>query len=113
MFGIYIAGTLEDSHILDLSRRITCEDELMELGVKVLKLSDFKIKSALHNKKPIQLAAHELLSTWFKQQSDRQTADTALHVALRKCDGFQFMAAELKQWVLGIGVVSELSKESM
>ena len=37
-------GSLEDVHILELSKRITNEPDLMELGVKVLELPDFIVK---------------------------------------------------------------------
>ena len=36
-------GSLEDSHILKLADRITDEHELMQLGVKGLKLPEYKI----------------------------------------------------------------------
>ena len=83
----------------------------MELGVKVLKLPEFKIKSALYDNKRIQSAAHELLSAWLKQQSDRQMAYTALQTALRKCDDFRSMAAELEQWDMGTVNESHISPE--
>ena len=60
-------GSLEDVHILELSKRITNEPDLMELGVKILQLPDFIVKTALYNKKEIQSATHEIISDWSKQ----------------------------------------------
>ena len=57
-------GCLEDSHILDLSKRITSDEELSTLGVKGLGLPAFDIQSALYDNKRIQPAAYEVLSTW-------------------------------------------------
>ena len=42
-------GSLTDEHVLELSERITGETELMDLGIKVLGLPDFIIKTALYN----------------------------------------------------------------
>ena len=108
-----IAGTLEDSHILYLSKRITSEQKLMDLGVIVLNLPDFNIKSALcDHKDSIQSAAYDVLSTWLEKQYDRQTAFTTLHAALLKCDAFRSVAAELEQWVMGTEQKSHVSQES-
>ena len=102
---------MEDSHILDLSKRITNEQELMELGVKALKIPDFIIKSALYNNRTsIQSASHDVLSTWRKQQSDKYTAYTTLHTALRDCD-LNFLAAGLEQWAMGTEQASQISPE--
>ena len=108
-----IAGTLEDSYLLDLSQRITNGDELEELGIKTLKLPEFIIKSALYNhSRSIQSAAHNVLSTWLKQQQgDRQMAYTTLHTELLECDAFRSMAAELEQWVMGTVKETQISPE--
>ena len=110
-----IAGSLEDSHILDLSKRITNGEELEELGIKALKLPEFIIKSALYNhSQSIQSAAHDVLSTWLKQQQgDRHTAYTTLRTALQKCDDLKSMAAELEIWVMGTVQESHISQDSM
>ena len=71
-------GTLEDAHILELSEKITCDTDLMELGVKVLKLPECKIESAIFDKKEIQPAAHKVLRSWLRKQSDRHEAYNTL-----------------------------------
>ena len=85
----------------------------MDLGVKALQVPDFKIKSALYDhKESIQAATQDVLFTWLKQQSNRQTAYTTLHTALLKCDAFRSKAAELEQWVMGTEQKSHISQES-
>ena len=71
-----MATDLTDSSVLELSERITSEEELMNLGVKGLRLPQHKILQAITNNKRIQSAAHDVLSTWFKQQTDRHEAYT-------------------------------------
>ena len=95
-----VSGSLTDAHILDLSKRITGESELMDLGIKVLKQPDFVIKTALFNKKEIQDATYEVLSTWEKGQNSRREAYINLHTGLRE-NGMKQLAAELKRWVEG------------
>ena len=91
---------MTDEHVLELSKRITGEEELMDLGIKVLRLPEFVIKTALYNKKEIQPASHDVLSNWLKQQNNRREACTDLHTGLRKC-GMNQLASLLKQWVEG------------
>ena len=91
------AGSLEDSHILHLSKRITSDEQLLTLGVNGLELPDFKIKSALHDNKHIQSAAHEVLSTWRIQYESSYDAFQKLVVALVKAEMNQ-LAAELQEW---------------
>ena len=56
-----------------LSKRIPNGEELMELGINGLGIPEFKIKTAMYDHSDsIQAATHELLSTWLKQQTDRQ-----------------------------------------
>ena len=84
--------------MLELSKRITGEEELTVLGINVLKVPDFVIKTALYNKKEIQLATHEILSTWLKQQCSRQEAFINLHTGLKKFEMNQ-LAAVIKELV--------------
>ena len=102
---IYLFGqtdSLTDSHILELSRRITDAEELWVLGVNVLGLSEHEIRSTQTKYHPdINQTAHHLLTTWLRQQVDRQEAYTALLVSLRGCQGMQNLAGRLKQWVEG------------
>ena len=104
-------GSLEDVHILELSKRITNEPDLMELGVKVLELPDFIVKTALYNKREIQLATHEVISDWSKQQTNRFEAYTALKKALEKSK-FTSLAGVLQQWVEGTVQQLDISNQS-
>ena len=103
-------GCLEDSHILDLSKRITSEEELLVLGVKGLGLPDFKIKSALYDNKRIQPAAYEVLSAWRKQQESRHDGYQILISALEKVEMNQ-LAAELREWMHGTAKQTKLTPE--
>ena len=93
-----ISVSLTDVHILDLSERVTSRRELMNLGIKVLRQRDFKIKSAITNAREIQDAAYDVLSAWFLQQNNRGEAYTSLYTGLRE-NRMNQLAGELKQWV--------------
>ena len=72
---LFVSDSLQDEHVLDLSKRITNGEELMDFGIKCLGLPDFKIKTAMYDHSDsIQAATYELLSTWMKKQTDRQEA---------------------------------------
>ena len=94
-FGLF-PDSLTDAHIWNLSKRITSESELMDLGINVLKQRELLIKAALYNKKEIQDATHEVLSTWAKEQDSRREAYTNLHAGLKKYQ-MNELAKELKQ----------------
>ena len=97
-----LLDSLRDEHILELSKRIPTGEELMDLGIKVLHLPECKINAALYDHSySIQKATHELLSTWFKRQTNRQEAYTNLCSDLRKGEMKQ-LAGLLKQWVEGV-----------
>ena len=102
---IYFLGqtdSLTDSHILELSRRITDAEELWNLGVMVLGLPEHEIRSAQTKYHPdFNQTAHHLLTTWLRQQEDQQEAYTALLTALRGCQGMQDLARCLRVWVEG------------
>ena len=108
---LFTSGSLEDVHILELSKRITNEPDLMELGIKVLELPDYVVKTALYNKKEIQLATHEVISDWSKQQANRFEAYTALKQVLEKSK-FMSLAGELQQWVEGTVQHLDISDQS-
>ena len=96
-----VSGSLTDAHILKLSKRITDKSELMELGIKVLGLPDFLIKTALYdNREKMQPATHEILSRWLKAHTSRQEAYVNLHAGLKK-GGMKELAVKLTQWVEG------------
>ena len=71
----FISGILEDWHMLNLAHRITNEQELRDLGTRALKVPEYITNAALYNHRTcIQDAAHEVLSTWRKQQVNDQEA---------------------------------------
>ena len=85
-------------HIWKLAERITSEQQLKDIGLKVLKICDFKIESALTDRTNINLAAHLALKTWARDQNNRCEAYTNLVSALRS-NGFKDLAGKLTQWV--------------
>ena len=108
---IPISGQITDSSVVELSQRITCESELIDLGINVLNLPEHTVQSALYEKKETQSAAFKLLTTWLHQQTSRHDAYNTLHSALKKADHNE-LAAQLKRWVEGFSVHSPLSRES-
>ena len=76
---------LTDEHIVRLSERISSEGEVRNLGLKVLKLSQPDIQSALtNNPKDIQSAAYEVLQKWFRQKESGQQTLSSLVESLRE-----------------------------
>ena len=79
----FFSTELGDPDILHLSERITNRDELMKLGVDVLKMPHFKIKSALYDHRDsINSAAHKVLSEWRVQQENPYKAYNTLMSSL-------------------------------
>ena len=113
LFYLIVLASLEDEHILRLSKRITDGNELEELGITVLGLLEFEIRSAKYNKKKdgIQATAYELLSMWRKQQHSRQEAYMNLHAALKRAQ-MNELASNLRIWVEGPGVIPQIMNES-
>ena len=105
-------GCLEDSHILDLSKRITSEEDLLTLGIKGLALPKFKIRSALYDNKHIQSAAYEVLSFWRQKYESSHEAFQNLIAALVKAEMNQ-LAAELQEWTRGSAKQTKLPPERM
>ena len=95
-----VEAGLTDEHIVNLSERITREYELVELGVKALKLPAYIIDAAKYNKKEIQDAAREVLQTWCKEQTNREEALVKLQAGLKKCE-MNSLAEELRLWTEG------------
>ena len=107
-----VSGGLEDTHVLELSKRITNEQELKDLGIKALKLPKYIIQAALYNHRTsIQDAAHSVLSTWLKDQPSRKDAYRNLITGLQKAQMNQ-LAAELQYWVEGVSAESQKYGES-
>ena len=70
--------------MLEMSKLVTCESELRDLGAKVLKLRRCEIQSALYNhRQSIQDAAYDVLSKWRDQFLTPQKAYNSLYTGLR------------------------------
>ena len=107
-----ISGSLLDEHILELSKRIPSGLELVDLGIKVLKLPEYFTNAALYNfNNSIQEAAYHLLSMWFRGQTNGQQAYTNLYSALKEGNMGQ-LAGLVKQMVEGLVDTSPVSAES-
>ena len=91
---------LTDEHIVNLSKRITSQSELVELGVRGLNLPEFIIDAAIYNKNEIQDATREVLQTWVKQQTNREESLVKLQTGLQKCE-MNSLVAELRLWTEG------------
>ena len=102
---------LEDSHVHELSTRITNQQDLMNLGINGLKLPRHTIQSALYNHRDsIQGAAYAVILDWMKQQDTRTEAFANIIDCLQKCKMNQ-LATELWQWAEG-AVLTQISSES-
>ena len=109
---ICISAELEDSHILELSRRITNKQELMNLGIKGLNLPRHTIRSALYkNKDCIQDAAHAVISDWALQYETKSMAYVDIIASLQKCKMNQ-LASEVRQWAESAAFIEDISKQS-
>ena len=109
---ICISAELEESHILELSRRITNKHELMNLGIKGLNLPRHTIQSAVYNNKDcIQDAAHAVISDWALQHKTKSLAYVDIIASLQKCKMNQ-LASEMRQWAEGAAFMEQISKES-
>ena len=107
-----IVDSLQDEHILELSKRIPNDDELMELGIKVLAFPKDTIKQTRHDHRDsIQAATHKLLSKWLSQQQSRQQAYIHLQSGLKRAKMNQ-LASNLRVWVEGMDVISQMIGES-
>ena len=110
---IHIVGVLEDSHILELSTRISSTQDLLNVGIYGLNLPRHTIQSAVYNHKDsIQEAAYTVLTTWANQQETKAEAYLNIITAFKKCKMNQ-LATELRQWVDGEAFTEQLSKERM
>ena len=90
---------LMDTHVWELSERIPDLSELVDLGIKVLKIPDRQVDLTWTRHKPdAKLAARELLQIWLKKQTNRREAYTNLIASLQEGEMNQ-LAAELQTWV--------------
>ena len=87
---------------MNLSQRITSEQDLRELGTNALGVPEHIIDTALYNHRTcIQDAAHDVLSTWRKQYQSSQEAYLGLLTGLRRAQKGQ-LAALLRKWAGGM-----------
>ena len=91
---------MEDVHVWELAQRITDENELRHLGLKILKVPANEIDSALTNERDIREAALVVLKTWYKNQQSKEEAYRNLYTELVN-NRRQLWANELKQSVTG------------
>ena len=109
---ILFSDSLQNEHILELSKRITDGNELTEFGIKVLMFKEDTIKAAIYDHSDsIEAATHELLSKWLKQQPSRPEAYMNLLEGLKRAQMNQ-LASNLRIWVEGPGVISQITNES-
>ena len=102
---------LEDYHILELSTRITNQQELMNLGINGLKLPRHTIQSALYNHKGcIQDAANDVLSTWAQRYETPSEAYVNILAGLAKCK-MNHLASQLREWSVGVASTWPISNE--
>ena len=95
------SDVLDDCHIFELSKRITTESELMNLGINGLKLRKNIIEAALYrHPKDIQDAAHDILSEWVKRQENMVDTYQNLLTSLKHCQMNQ-LATDLRQLAVG------------
>ena len=93
---LFISDSLQDEHILELSKRIPDQNKLMEFGIKVLMFEEDTIKAVIYDHSDsIQAATHELLSKWLSQQPSRQEAYIHLQSGLKRAKMNQ-LAGDLK-----------------
>ena len=83
---------------MELSKKITSEEELLALGTRVLQLRKFTVQLALYNNNngTIQEAAHHVITTWLKQQKSQEKAYSDILSALKE-SGMNQKAAEMAQ----------------
>ena len=104
---------LTDEHLVLISELIGCVSEVRNLGVRVLKLSESDVQSALtNNPKDIQSAAYEVLQKWFLQQESRQEALSSLVQSLRE-NKMNLWAAKLMMQVKETSTPLHAVKTSM
>ena len=97
----FLSGELDDSHVFELSRRITSESELLNLGINGLKLREYITDAAVYrHPKDIQDAAHDVLKEWVKRQSNRVDAYHSLLRCLKDCE-MNELARDLRKLAVG------------
>ena len=95
ILSMFVTGTLRSAHLLEVAQRITNEEELVDLGLKALKLPDYKLDAASTNAPDIQQAAYKILQTWAKRFESGKEAHKILLKSLKHC-GMNKLATLLK-----------------
>ena len=109
---IYISAALEDSHILELSTRITNQQDLMNLGINGLNLPRHNVQSALYNhRNSIQDAAYAVISDWAQKHESKPKALENIITSLQKCQMIH-LAIELRQLAEGAASMEQISDKS-
>ena len=88
-------GSVGNVHIWDLARRVTSEEELLNLGRDVLQLPEYVIRSALSENRYANTAVN-VLEIWRKNQGTLEKAYRSLYNALLD-NGWREIAQELRQ----------------
>ena len=89
---------MDDAHLWELAQRIATQQELLDLGLKVLGLPQHQVTLALTNMRDVDLAAYHILQTWCKQYTSSLEAYTVLYTSLKKY-GKNQLAAQLQELV--------------
>ena len=89
---------MDDTHLWELAQRITTQQELLDLGLKVLGLPHHQVSSALTNNRDVDLAAHHILQIWYRQYTSSIEAYTDLYTSLKRHGKIQ-LAAQLQELV--------------
>ena len=109
---MFYSGVLDDTHVFELSKRITSESELRNLGITGLRLSKYIIHAAMtDHPRHIQDAAYDVISEWVKQQENMEVAYKTLLQCLKRCQMNQLMA-ELRRLVEGTVDSDQTMKQS-
>ena len=89
---------LLDTHIVLLSKKLTNQGMLIDVGCRGLKLGYHDIDAAIsNNQNDIQSAAYRVLQIWLRKQRNRTEAYRNLCAALQECQ-MQMLVDQLVQW---------------
>ena len=106
-----ILGSLEEKHLRALAKRITSEQDILDLDLNVLQLPGYKVDSALYNKRDIELATYEAPKTWRNKQDSPKEAYENLRRDLLD-HGWKQLANELREWVTHSSTLARKSDTS-
>ena len=72
-------------HLWELAKRITNHAELLDLGLKALKIPCYILDATLTDTKDIQQTAYKILQTWSQQFETSREAHSVLLKSLKQC----------------------------